>query len=88
MMTWLDWQSPVTVRRALGSVADSGQAADRRFDLWLALVDLHLEELGGGRKGLVWEWRRAYTDGCSPRTAAFAAWANNVQPVDSTGEED
>jgi hypothetical protein len=88
MMTWLDWQSPVTVRRALGSVADRGQAADRRFDLWLALVDLHLEELGSGRTGLVWEWRRAYADGWSPRTAAFAAWANNVQPVDPTGEED
>ena len=87
-MTWLDWQSPVTVRRALGSVADRGQAAVRRFDLWLALVDLHLEELGSGRPGLVWEWRRAYADGWSPRTAAFAAWANDVRPFDPAGEED
>jgi hypothetical protein len=78
MGTWLDLRSPVTVKRALGSVAD-GSNADRRFDLWLLLVDLHLEELRSVRSGLAWDWQRGYEDGWSPRSAAFAGWAQNVQ---------
>jgi hypothetical protein len=85
MTTWLDWQSPVTVRLALG-VANDGDDAVGRFELWLSLVDLHLAELRSGRSGLVWDWQRRYEDGWSPRTAAFAAWANNVHPVTPAGE--
>jgi hypothetical protein len=85
MTTWLDVQAPLSVRRALGVANDSDDAAGR-FDLWLSLVDLHLAELRSRRSGLVWDWHRRYQDGWSPRTAAFAAWANNVHPMALAGE--
>jgi hypothetical protein len=77
MTTWLDSQPEMVVRTALGSDAEGSDLDERRFNLWLALVDLHLDELNSQRPLVEWEWRSGYQDGWSPRTAAFAAWAKN-----------
>jgi hypothetical protein len=79
MLTWLDTQPPSIVRCALADRNEVDQSA--RFALWLVLVDLHLDQLHTGRHGLQWDWHLAYDSGWSPRTAALAAWADNLRSV-------
>jgi hypothetical protein len=83
--TRLDQQPAPTVRRALDKFAYRGQQTNPRFDLWLALVYLHLRELRDTRRHLVWNWTRGDQDGWSPRVAA---WASNLDSVGSAGAED
>jgi hypothetical protein len=85
MTTWLDTQPATTVRCALGGTPRTDEA-ERRYALWLRLVDLHLCQLRVERSRLTWEWRPAYDDGWSPRTAAFAAWAKHLRPVHLAGQ--
>jgi len=86
MGTWLDTQPPATIRSALTPAGarpdDSG-----RFDLWLELVDRHLDQLCVERSQPDWEWESAYDQGLSPRTAAFVAWAKHLRPVHLTGHD-
>ena len=79
MATWLDSQPATIIRSALGVGAADRECEEHRFNLWLALVDLHLEQLNVKRRLGGWDWRGGYEDGWSPRTAAFAAWAKNLQ---------
>jgi hypothetical protein len=69
--TWLDQQAARVVRSALGSDLDSRECDERRFNLWLALVDLHLAQLKAERSLVEWDWRSGYKDGWSPRAAAL-----------------
>lgn len=86
MGTWLDTQPATIIRRALGAGTDpASDGAGRRYGLWLELVDLHLDQLHVERQQLEWDWQRAYDDGWSPRTAAFAAWAKHLRPVQAAG---
>lgn len=89
MGTWLDTQPTMIIRRALAANAIPApeDGTDQRYGLWLELVDLHLDQLRVGRHQLDWDWQRAYEDGWSPRTAAFAAWAKHLRPVHTTEEE-
>jgi hypothetical protein len=48
---------------------------DRRFALWLHLVDHHLADLPTPPTPSSLKWRDAYEAAWSPRDAAFAAWA-------------
>ena len=84
MATWLDAQPTTIIRSALGAGADDHKSEERRFNLWLALVDLHLEQLNVQRPVGEWDWHSSYEDGWSPRTAAFAAWAKSA-PRDGHG---
>lgn len=88
MATWLDTQPTATIRRALAPSRHETdtESGEPRFALWLELVDLHLDGLHGERHQLEWNWHRAYDDGWSPRTAAFAAWAKHLQPISPAGE--
>ena len=86
MGTWLDTQPTAIIRRALDAGTDRTDDDQRRFGLWLELVDLHLDQLRTERSDLEWDWHRAYDDGWSPRTAAFAAWAKHLQPISPAGE--
>jgi len=86
MGTWLDTQPAAIIRRALDAGTDRTDDDQRRFGLWLELVDLHLDQLRAERSGLEWDWHRAYDDGWSPRTAAFAAWAKHLRPVQAAGQ--
>jgi hypothetical protein len=91
-MTWLDTQPRHHVEAALAVFDDQPDLAeryrdragsDRRYALWLALVDLQSETLPDGRRLRSWDWHTAYRTGWSPRAAAFAAWAssdNNPAP--------
>ena len=81
MATWLDSQPARIIRNALGPDTDNRESDEHRFDLWLALVDLHLDQLNAKRPLVEWDWRGGYEDGWSPRTAAFAAWAKSLRPV-------
>jgi hypothetical protein len=56
---------------------------DRRFALWLHLVDHHLARLpaGPGPRAEL-PWRAAYDACWSPYLAAFAAWAGDGQRPD------
>ena len=88
MGTWLDTQPTTIIRCALAADTAPEDGTDQRYGLWLELVDLHLDQLRADRSGLEWEWRRAYEDGWSPRTAAFAAWAKHLRPVHTTAQEE
>ena len=88
MGTWLDTQPTATIRRALGpSARNSDEDDGERFGLWMELVDLHLDQLRAERSDLEWDWQRAYDDGWSPRTAAFAGWAKHLRPICPAGQD-
>jgi hypothetical protein len=85
-VTWLDSQARHQVEAALAVFDGDGEFAscyleragcDRRYALWLALVDLHIETLPDRGCRLACDWRIAYRTGWSPRAAAFAAWASS-----------
>lgn len=88
MATWLDTQPTATIRRALAPSPHETdtESGEPRFALWLELVDLHLDQLHVERHQLEWDWHRAYEEGWSPRTAAFAAWAKHLRPVQAAGK--
>ena len=91
MGTWLDTQPAATIRCALrpGVARPDGSHPDdsARFGLWLELVDCHLDQLHVERSQLDWEWESAYEKGWSPRTAAFAAWADHHRRVHLAGQD-
>jgi len=66
MATWLDSQPTTIIRNALGPDTDNRESDEQHFDLWLALVDLHLEQLNLQRRLGEWDWRSGYEDGWSP----------------------
>ena len=86
MGTWIDTQPADTIRLAL-TPATAHADGSGRFDLWLDLVDLHLDQLRIERSQLEWDWESAYDQGCSPRTATFAAWAKHLRPVHLAGQD-
>ena len=86
MGTWLDTQPASTIRCALTPAATHPEGSGR-FGLWLELVDLHLDQLRVERSQLDWEWDFAYDQGWSPRTAAFAAWADHHRRVHLAGQD-
>jgi len=84
-VTWLDSQPRHQVEAALEVFDQEPELAkryveraghDRRYRLWLALVDLQISTLPDRSPRLAWDCRTAYRAGWSPRAAAFAAWAS------------
>ena len=84
-MTWFDAQPRSQVEGALAVFDNDPDLArgyldragcDRRYALWLVLVDLQIGTLPDRGPRLAWDWQTAYQTGWSPRAAAFAAWAS------------
>jgi hypothetical protein len=84
-VTWLDSQPRSQVEGALAVFDNDPDFArgylnragcDRRYALWLVLVDLQVSTLPDRGPRLAWAWHAAYETGWSPRAAAFAAWAS------------
>jgi hypothetical protein len=84
-VTWLDSQPRSQVEGALAAFDNDPDFAkgylnragcDRRYALWLVLVDLQISTLPNRGPRLAWDWQTAYEAGWSPRAAAFAAWAS------------
>lgn len=92
-MSWLDSQPRHQVEAALAVFDGDSELAtrylhraghDRRYGLWLALVDLQMSTLPDRGPRLAWDWHIAYRAGWSPRAAAFAAWASTDTDTTAT----
>jgi hypothetical protein len=86
-LTWLDRQQPAAVYAAAGELANhpaltghlEESSGDPHFAVWLALVDFHMARLLDTSRAELgsWDWRCAYDNGMSPRTAALSAFAEH-----------
>ena len=64
-MTWLDRQPPAQVDAALAEFSSNPDLVERyslqagnnrRYALWLAMVDLHIDTLPDPHCQLTWDW--------------------------------